>query len=124
MTLTRAEIKAAMLEADWPPSLIAPMVETKLVQFAEIVQRRAGSAPVDMVLFCPSCLMQHIDAPEEHLNREFLYSWENPPHRSHLCAYCGHIWRPADVATNGVAAITTKGKRDSPIVTPSGRVVR
>src|SRR5574340_600312 len=24
--------------------------------------------------------------------------WDNPPHRSHLCHGCGHIWRPADVA--------------------------
>lgn len=70
-------------------------------------------APIDMVLHCPSCGMQHIDAPEEHHDRRFLYSWENPPHRSHLCAGCGHIWRPADVPTNGVVAVKTKGKADS-----------
>lgn len=38
-------------------------------------------------------------------------------HRSHLCHGCGHIWRPADVPTNGVAAVKTKGKADSPTVT-------
>lgn len=40
-----------------------------------------------------------------------------PVHRSHLCrpedGGCGHIWRPADVPTNGVDAIKTKGKADS-----------
>ena len=45
-----------------------------------------------------------------------------PAHRSHLCrpedGGCGHIWRPADVPTNGVAAVKTKGKADSPTVTP------
>ena len=44
--------------------------------------------------------------------------WNNPPHRSHLCHSCGHIWRPADVPTNGVAAIKTKGSADSAIVQP------
>jgi hypothetical protein len=75
--------------------------------------------PIDMVLHCPKCHTQHIDAPEEHWNREFLYSWENPPHRSHLCHHCGHIWRPADVPTNGVAAVKTRGKDDSPIAKPA-----
>jgi hypothetical protein len=74
--------------------------------------------PIDMVLHCPKCGKKHIDAPEEHWNRAYLYSWENPPHRSHLCYSCGHIWRPADVPTNGVYAVRTKGKADSPIATP------
>lgn len=42
-----------------------------------------------------------------------------PIHRSHLCrpedGGCGHIWRPADVPTNGVKAVKTVGKADSPI---------
>ncbi|HWV44912.1 MAG TPA: hypothetical protein VN039_02615 [Nitrospira sp.] len=72
--------------------------------------------PIDMVLHCPSCGKQHIDAPESELT---AYAdghetvWRNPSHRSHLCHGCGHIWRPADVATNGVQAIKTKGKNDS-----------
>lgn len=44
--------------------------------------------------------------------------WLNPPHRSHYCrpedGGCGHIWRPADVATNGVRAVQTRGANDSP----------
>ena len=58
------------------------------------------AVPVDMVLYCPACGLQHLDMPEAHPDRP---AWSNPPHRSHLCSRCGHIWRPADVPTNGVA---------------------
>lgn len=88
-------------------------------------------APIDMVLHCPSCGFQHIDAPEANPvvcqkgdctepcgewcgpKGEGPYKWINPPHRSHLCASCGFVWRPADVPTNGVAAVKTQGKNDS-----------
>lgn len=81
--------------------------------------------PIDMVLHCPKCHLQHLDAPEpdqfRHQPGEDLLSgtlhhslgWDNPPHKSHLCHGCGYIWRPADVPTNGVAAVKTKGKNDS-----------
>ena len=79
----------------------------------------APAEPIDMVLYCPTCGMQHIDAPEPHLlGAVDLTTWHNPAHRSHLCHGCGHIWRPADVPTNGVAAVKTKGKADSPIAAP------
>lgn len=65
---------------------------------------------VDMVLHCPVCHVQHID---EAVGEWDGKAWENPPHRSHLCRGCGHIWRPADIATNGVAAVKTRGKADS-----------
>lgn len=81
-----------------------------------------------MVLFCPDCGRQHIDAPEyegDEARRRWHsgkpMGWANPPHRSHLCRGCGHIWRPADVPTNGVAAVKTKGKADSPLATPARR---
>jgi hypothetical protein len=61
--------------------------------------------PVDMVLFCPKCGLQHVDAPTP--------DWTNPPHRSHLCHECGCVWRPADVPTNGVAFIQTCGVADT-----------
>lgn len=66
----------------------------------------AKDTPIDMVLYCPACGTQHIDAPDD--------VWTNPPHRSHLChnPKCGTVWRPADVPTNGVAHIFTKGKDD------------
>lgn len=93
------------------------------------------SRPIDMVLHCPSCGMQHIDAPDQvdgaaEVKTEAVFDtdgrhagylfdpsqkWTNPPHRSHLCSGCGHVWRPADVPTNGVVAVTTKGKKDSPV---------
>lgn len=77
--------------------------------------------PIDMVLFCPACGLQHIDAPEPMIAHELCTqpefpAWDNPPHRSHLCHGCGHIWRPADVPTNGVKAIRSRGVNDSPII--------
>jgi hypothetical protein len=64
-------------------------------------------APLDMVLHCPSCGAQHVDAADPETG------WANPPHRSHLCHACGVIWRPADVPTNGVAAVQTRGAADT-----------
>ncbi len=71
--------------------------------------------PIDMLLFCPNCGAQHIDAPD------LSAGWKNPPHRSHLCAGCGTIFRPADVPTNGVEKIKTRGERDTPGPFPSAR---
>jgi hypothetical protein len=77
-----------------------------------------------MILHCPACGLQHIDEPSPPIGVEpttgdgGLVMWTNPPHRSHLCHGCGHIWRPADVATEGVARIETVGKADSPRVDP------
>lgn len=62
--------------------------------------------PVDMVLYCPECFEQHIDRPQPEKG------WDNPPHRSHECQICEHVWRPADIPTNGVESIKTKGRRD------------
>lgn len=84
--------------------------------------------PIPMVLFCPACGVQHIDAPRQcTLHDCHLYGvcyaekmnepdqcdrWTNPPHRSHECQSCKFIWRPADVPTTGVAATTTRGEKD------------
>ena len=92
-----------------------------------------AQAPIDMILHCPACGKQHIDKPEGqfypgHTAEESVAAnkayglWDNPPHRSHLCHGCGHIWRPADVPTNGVATIKTKGKNDSAQVQPAEQV--
>lgn len=70
----------------------------------------AASAPVDMVLHCPACHLQHIDRA--------VKGWDNPPHRSHLCERCGVVWRPADVYTNGVRAVKTRGAADTPYQRP------
>lgn len=87
------------------------------------VLKLACGAPIDMVLHCPKCHKQHIDEPEFKGDRIDAFpafggdpamSWTNPPHKSHLCHGCGHIWRPADVPTNGVIDTKTHGKNDSP----------
>lgn len=86
-----------------------------------------NAPPIDMVLFCPACGMQHIDKPsgrvlygdEPITEQSFTPLWGNPPHKSHLCRTedggCNYIWRPADVPTNGVASIKTRGKNDSEV---------
>jgi hypothetical protein len=74
----------------------------------------SGIRSIPMVLHCPACGLQHIDAPDESKG------WMNPPHRSHLCHHCGYVWRPADVFTQGVQAITTRGENDSPAPAPGG----
>ena len=100
-----------------------------------------GRKSIDMVLHCPKCGLQHIDkdnyeelrieAAELGVDREGdrelerwieEREWPNPPHRSHLCASCKHIWRPADVCTNGVLAVKTKGQEDSPIEDVATRI--
>ena len=102
-------------------------IETSLVVSPSVHrQASAEEAPIDMVLFCPKCGLQHVDAPEKHdrllcdTDPPAAWSmppWKNEPHRSHLCHGCRHIWRPADVPTNGVAAVKTKGQADSAIAT-------
>lgn len=83
--------------------------------------------PIDMVLFCPVCHRQHIDATERDTHAwcdhckapsaapcyDFCKAWTNPPHRSHLCHFCDSVWRPADVPTNGVQAIAARGQQDT-----------
>lgn len=76
-----------------------------------------------MILPCPACGTQHIDVAD--LPRPCCFKaapapcaahpalWTNPPHKSHKCAFCGLIWRPADVPTTGVASIKTRGKADT-----------
>lgn len=78
--------------------------------------------PIDMVLHCPACGMQHIDRDEgQHMGAHADPSmWRNPPHRSHLCRKedggCGFVWRPADVPTNGVERTKTVGKADMVLI--------
>lgn len=87
--------------------------------------------PIDMILYCPKCGLQHIDVPEPSPECDCLIPtlegtgqhspscavfrevWTNPPHKSHLCHGCGTVWRPADVPTNGVKTIKTRGDKDT-----------
>jgi hypothetical protein len=101
-----------------------------IVTLYAIFVRLASGEPLPMVLYCPACGTQHIDAPKPcdmgvgcdtagvcfaaaHGEPERCSGWENPPHRSHLCAGCGIVWRPADIATVGVAQIETQGNADT-----------
>lgn len=77
----------------------------RLAHWRDLAER---IVPVPMVLFCPRCGDRHIDQPDPE------NGWLNPPHRSHLCAGCGLIWRPADICTVGVADIATRGRLDIP----------
>lgn len=103
-----------------------PSVETATMPEAQLLAFLR--APIDMVLHCPNCGLQHIDAPEEdsHAASDGTETrWMNPPHRSHLCHACDYVWRPADVPTNGVRAVKTAGKADSPIrAVPDDRVLK
>lgn len=79
-------------------------------------------APIDTVLYCPNCGLQHIDRPDEHALGDpdpeiRAHAWTNPPHKSHLCRKedggCSIVWRPCDRATNGVEKIETAGQADT-----------
>jgi len=91
----------------------------------------AFTKPLDMLIFCPNCGMQHVDLPKldicsncridvdahDGAGCDTFTPWLNPPHKSHKCRTedngCGLIFRIADVPTNGVAQIKTKGKDDT-----------
>ena len=49
-------------------------------------------APVPMRLHCPMCHELHVDEGE----------FATKAHATHACQFCGHVWRPALVATVGV----------------------
>lgn len=122
--MTRDDIIRMACEAGFEEGWVEVCnVFDELTRFAELVAA-AEPKPIDMLLYCPACGVQHIDEPDgignEHAGLdESVSRWDNPPHRSHLCYTCGHIWRPADVLTNGVAAIETRGQNDSPAVEPT-----
>ena len=82
-------------------------IQSSNQEYIEVLIRPV-EVPIDMLLWCPACHTQHVDEPDER-----TAAWDNPPHRSHLCHACGAIWRPADVPTNGVRAIKTRGKADT-----------
>lgn len=120
---------------DWPEEATT-FRERKFYQLG-IAHARALQVPIDMILHCPNCGKKHIDQDNaeeiriaaaergfKHGTRDWenfieKHEWPNPPHRSHLCGGCGCIWRPADVPTNGVAELKTRGKADTWPATPA-----
>ncbi|CAJ5402619.1 gp43 [Burkholderia pseudomallei] len=99
------------------PELSADLI----ARYALAPIEQPAAAPIPMLLFCPRCGTQHIDRPEVHSEADAsigqqikeVVTWDNPPHRSHLCHACGIVWRPADVATVGVKSIETRGNADT-----------
>lgn len=59
---------------------------------------------IELVLYCPSCHLQHVDHP-----------WIEP-HRSHRCGNCFYVWRPSDEPSRGVPFVTTRGPEDSALL--------
>lgn len=47
---------------------------------------------IPMRIPCPDCGELHLDEGE----------FATKPHHTHACQHCGHVWRPAIVATVGV----------------------
>jgi rubredoxin len=47
---------------------------------------------IPMLLHCPMCNERHIDEGE----------FATKLHHTHACQHCGHVWRPAILATVGV----------------------
>jgi hypothetical protein len=104
---------------NWECSAIRTVTQDRIL--AKLAEK---AEPVDMVLYCPKCGTQHIDAPADLCaecpgldcmcvrQRE---RWTNPPHKSHLCQNkaCGHIWRPSDTPTNGVERIASGKDADT-----------
>ena len=49
-------------------------------------------SPIPMLIWRPECGERHVDQGE----------FKTKPHHTHACQQCGHVWRPAIVATVGV----------------------
>ncbi|WP_295986370.1 hypothetical protein [uncultured Variovorax sp.] len=120
MNSTSNPVIATVAEASGELIAFEPLSALPTPAPTMVDERAKEQMPIDMVLHCPACGLQHIDAPEDaECDGEVAQTqgWSNPPHKSHLCHGCGHIWRPADVPTNGVQAVKTTGKADSAIYT-------
>ncbi|WP_180541405.1 hypothetical protein [Nevskia soli] len=126
----RAEDSAESARFDALYDDAADLIEQQAARIAELesqITTLTGerAEPISMVLYCPNCGAQHIDAPESEPGRIISsgpgagraiapkVTWANPPHRSHLCHACRCIWRPADVPTIGVECTKTEGKADT-----------
>lgn len=80
-----------------------------ITSFEEALQNVAElEKPIPMVLCCPQCGEQHIDRAQPEKE------WNNPPHKTHLCEFCEHEWRPCDRPTVGVKEIKTFGMTADP----------
>ncbi len=74
----------------------------------------APAAPVRVHTWCPKCDLKHIDALDEATGID----WATRPHKTHLCLGCGHLWKPHDYATVGVAAPAAETEATAEALTP------
>ena len=58
----------------------------------ELLHLTSQNEPVPMLLWCPECGARHVDVDDFAIK----------PHHTHACQACGHVWRPAIIATVGV----------------------
>lgn len=68
---------------------------------AAVQPNQSAVEPIKMLLYCPRCEKQHVDAPEPEKG------WTNPPHATHTCKFCGLNWRPSNDNTDGVAGLSS-----------------
>lgn len=130
-----------LVELNGPVHMCDEYAVHRIELYVENLEKHAISldVPIPMVLHCPNCHKQHIDEPEERCDSESCFEggkvgvwrcglkkdhkeshdylsdfkfWTNHPHKSHLCAFCKTIWRPAAVYTTGVAEVE-RGKNDT-----------
>jgi hypothetical protein len=78
------------------------LVDARDQLLTELEQLREHAVPVPMLLWCPGCGQRHIDEGDFAAKR----------HHTHACQHCGHVWRPAVVATVGVRYLP--GFKDEP----------
>ena len=106
---------------------MSPTVTAALELIAQLEARvQQLEAPIEMLLFCPKCGMQHVDRAVSHLRHCKIGQliprkaaalpistricpecsvWLNPPHATHICQHCSLEWRPSNHLTTGVRAI-------------------
>lgn len=73
-----------LLRSNQPPGSIE--------EAANFLRGLPAARPIPMLLWCPGCGARHVDVGE----------FATKEHHSHACQSCGHVWRPAIVATVGV----------------------
>lgn len=102
-TRTELERVRAMKETPWPAiqDLRALVIRlrgtaTEFDDLTDSVLRRTDvpCPPIAMILFCPGCHEQHVDADAPRRR-----------HHTHLCDSCGHEWKPSHAATMGVRSL-------------------
>lgn len=69
-----------------------PLVAEAARHLREMARGLREPPPVPMLLSYPMCGERHID----------VGAFATKVHHTHACQGCGHVWRPAVIATSGV----------------------